>query len=223
MEFTRREKQCATCQLRKPLKLFPKDRKVADGRGAVCNLCMERKKVCAHCRLTKVASQFARDPGQPDKRARVCKPCALMLEHRKREKQALRLENVRNQAAYRALIAMEERGEPISTDLPATPKKPTKPQVTIEQDLCLTSTEVRELRERISREQGDRCAICQRPFSATVRRHLDHQHGDSDTGRKPMIRGVLCASCNTMLGMAREDHAVLLSAVEYLKEHGSKA
>lgn len=73
-------------------------------------------------------------------------------------------------------------------------------------------------------KQGGVCAICgatppppddSKPLPrghASTRLHTDHCH---TTGR---VRGLLCGKCNTMIGLANEDPAVLLTAVEYLKE-----
>ncbi len=63
--------------------------------------------------------------------------------------------------------------------------------------------------------QGWRCAICGVNFRSLSRkaRHIDHSHV---TGR---ARSVLCASCNTGLGMFRDDPAILRSAARYLDRH----
>jgi hypothetical protein len=67
--------------------------------------------------------------------------------------------------------------------------------------------------------QGDKCAICQRSGDAIARHHrksvkhslyIDHDH---DTGA---IRGLLCARCNSMLGFAEDDPALLQKALDYL-------
>jgi hypothetical protein len=64
----------------------------------------------------------------------------------------------------------------------------------------------------LSASQNDRCAICfksrgARPFS------IDHDHR---TGR---VRGLLCSTCNTGLGMFRDDVRILQYAIEYLIKH----
>jgi hypothetical protein len=69
--------------------------------------------------------------------------------------------------------------------------------------------------ESLFQASGDRCQICNRPFSedSSVKRCIDHCHA---TGR---VRGVVCGQCNCVLGYARDDPAVLLAAVRYLKAH----
>ena len=58
--------------------------------------------------------------------------------------------------------------------------------------------------------QQSKCAIC----GASDRRLVvDHHHA---TGR---VRRLLCDLCNTMIGYAREDPAILLAGAAYLREH----
>lgn len=64
--------------------------------------------------------------------------------------------------------------------------------------------------------QGHRCAICrcEEPPLDSVRRrdawHIDHDH---ETGK---VRGVLCPSCNLMLGYSRDNPEILIAAAGYL-------
>ena len=63
----------------------------------------------------------------------------------------------------------------------------------------------KELRSKIE------CEICTLPFKDNRDQHIDHCH---DTGS---IRGVLCRSCNVMLGYAKNNTQVLKNGVKYLK------
>ncbi|MDE3229139.1 MAG: endonuclease VII domain-containing protein [Chloroflexota bacterium] len=61
--------------------------------------------------------------------------------------------------------------------------------------------------------QDSKCAICQIAFDIGIPAHspmVDHDH------RTGQVRSLLCRRCNTMLGMAREQPAVLQAAIEYL-------
>jgi len=58
-------------------------------------------------------------------------------------------------------------------------------------------------------EQGGVCAICRGPEVRTF--HVDHDHL---TGR---VRGILCASCNHVLGRMKDDPALLRAAAAYLE------
>ena len=80
-----------------------------------------------------------------------------------------------------------------------------------------------ELKETL-KEQDDKCAICKSELPDLLiyedRRRgyaIDHNH---DTGK---FRGILCLTCNTLLGMAKDDKDVLLAAVDYLELNGTYA
>jgi len=66
-------------------------------------------------------------------------------------------------------------------------------------------------------EQGGRCAVCQseKPSSGEhpKRFAVDHCH------RSGKVRGLLCISCNTMLGLAKDDRFTLTRAIDYLTKH----
>ena len=63
--------------------------------------------------------------------------------------------------------------------------------------------------------QEGRCAICKRHQSEFSKRlHVDHDH---DT---KVVRSLLCTNCNTMLGLAKDDRQILLSACGYLLRNG---
>lgn len=69
------------------------------------------------------------------------------------------------------------------------------------------------------RKQLGLCSICQTTLPDVTkyeqrRRHytVDHCH---KSGR---VRGLLCTSCNTLLGMAKDSKETLLRAVDYLKK-----
>ena len=65
--------------------------------------------------------------------------------------------------------------------------------------------------ERMVRAQGGRCAICSDEFQSDKHTHVDHCHS---TG---VIRGILCVTCNLMLGHAKDDQQRLLAAAQYLE------
>lgn len=72
--------------------------------------------------------------------------------------------------------------------------------------------------ERLFREQGGVCAICQRPERAaykggTKRLAVDHCHQNLG------IRGLLCLSCNNGLGRFEDDPALLRAAADYIERH----
>ncbi len=72
--------------------------------------------------------------------------------------------------------------------------------------------------ELMLKSQNGVCAICNQVETAkyldTIKcLAIDHCH-------KPFkIRGLLCANCNRMLGLAKENIETLQQAVEYLEKH----
>ncbi len=72
-----------------------------------------------------------------------------------------------------------------------------------------------EFREMIAK-QGDRCALCQRPFKEIFSKHagspvVDHCH---TTGK---IRGILHRSCNAALGLIGDSLEAAQNLVRYLE------
>lgn len=65
--------------------------------------------------------------------------------------------------------------------------------------------------ERMLKEQDGKCAICTTQLLMEPQKPpLDHDHA---TG---MVRGILCKSCNHLLGLAKDDVSILLAAAQYI-------
>lgn len=59
------------------------------------------------------------------------------------------------------------------------------------------------------------CAICKCEFEpGGTRMNVDHNHDTAD------VRGILCSSCNTGLGMFKDSPDIIDAALAYLEEHG---
>ncbi|MFI8976915.1 endonuclease domain-containing protein [Nocardia asteroides] len=71
-------------------------------------------------------------------------------------------------------------------------------------------------RQRLMDEQGRVCAICGADESAALL-VVDHDHRAS--AGQPVVRGLLCATCNSGIGLLREDPRVLIRAAEYVQSH----
>lgn len=65
--------------------------------------------------------------------------------------------------------------------------------------------------ERLQKEQSNCCAIFSKSFDET-KRFIDHDH---DSGE---VRGLLCSSCNSGIGLLGDDLKSVMRAVEYLYE-----
>jgi len=61
-------------------------------------------------------------------------------------------------------------------------------------------------------DQNGRCAICKRLFTndKAMSPHVDHDHSTK------WVRGLLCNTCNTAIGMFREDPYVMAAAIDYI-------
>lgn len=75
----------------------------------------------------------------------------------------------------------------------------------------ITIAEYDELFER----QNGNCAICGLP-EIMRRLSVDHNH---ETGE---VRGLLCATCNLLIGNAKENADILLKAIDYLQSQEVK-
>jgi len=64
--------------------------------------------------------------------------------------------------------------------------------------------------ELLLKTQGGKCAICRRAPLDGVTLHIDHDHVTLK------IRGILCGSCNRLIGIAGESVVRLRSAINYL-------
>lgn len=64
--------------------------------------------------------------------------------------------------------------------------------------------------KRLYEAQDGRCYICRRATGKTRRLAVDHDH---KTGK---VRGLLCGTCNKMLGHARDDPSFFGWAMAYL-------
>lgn len=75
--------------------------------------------------------------------------------------------------------------------------------------------------DEIKEEQGGKCAICQKATGASKSLAVDHDHSCCPQAGKSCgncIRGVLCSSCNKLLGFAGDNPEFFLRAVEYLND-----
>ena len=62
-------------------------------------------------------------------------------------------------------------------------------------------------------QQGCKCAICSKVIIKTKDRHIDHCHSSGQ------VRGILCAKCNTAIGLLNEDTNIMISAISYVAKH----
>ncbi len=98
------------------------------------------------------------------------------------------------------------------------------PKKRLEQHLKYKYKTTLETFFQIIEEQAGKCAICCEELPDLMvyeqRRRgyaVDHNH---ETGK---VRGLLCISCNSVLGLSKDNPDVLRRAARYLEERGSYA
>jgi len=74
-----------------------------------------------------------------------------------------------------------------------------------------------EEQKSIIQEQGGKCPICDRFFGEYVNPETDHCHNGTIN-----VRGILCHTCNVMIGYAKDNTDVLQRAMQYLRKWNSK-
>jgi hypothetical protein len=65
--------------------------------------------------------------------------------------------------------------------------------------------------DRLNEEQGGVCAICEQPCRTGKRLAVDHDH---QTGH---VRGLLCRTCNSGIGLLNDDPDLLRKAADYIE------
>ena len=148
-------------------------------------------KKCSRCKTEKSLDFFCKHRGSKDGRNHICKECV-------KEYTAENKEKVRK---YKSDYYYANREKCIEKDRKNKLKK--KYNVTVE----WYDTQLKE--------QNGKCMICGTTegggISSTL--HVDHDH---ETGA---VRDLLCRSCNTGLGLFKENTALLKKAIEYVNRH----
>jgi hypothetical protein len=67
--------------------------------------------------------------------------------------------------------------------------------------------------DRMLEEQGGICAICKKPCATKRSLAVDHDHVSGK------IRGLLCRACNVVLGLMKDNPALLRISADYLELH----
>lgn len=83
--------------------------------------------------------------------------------------------------------------------------------------------------DRILAVQGHKCFICERARGTQKRLSVDHDHAvaiqdghEADKGCPNCVRGLLCSTCNKMLGHLRDDPLAWERGADYLRHWPSQ-
>lgn len=168
---------------------FEQERKAGRPRR-YCDGCFGKpgiSKTCSKCRATKRASEFYLDRSTGDGLRAYCKSCD------RQNAETWRKENRRAKLDQQRRWSANNRDRLRAYDL--------------KRNYGITQEEYDDLLT----DQQSRCAICATPDPGGKGRfHVDHDH-ETD-----IVRGLLCHSCNTGLGLFADDPDRLRSALVYL-------
>lgn len=147
---------------------------------------MADMKTCKTCERSLPLTSFHSHRGHPDGLYNHCKDCY----------------NARQRALYKAGYLLEERAayQAGYTDRLKVKRRARRYGIAPEEY------------ERLMREQGGRCAICD--GTETYEHHqlcVDHDHASG------LVRGLLCSRCNKALGGFNDDPLLLQAATRYLQ------
>jgi hypothetical protein len=172
---------------------------------------MENTKICKYCGIEYPISMY-------EKTRNRCKPCRKI---QRREEYLLNIDKNREYRRNWAFIHYDERKAKLRVWQLLNPdkmKKYSQKWKTINRDIIkdrrikthygLTPDE----HDRLFVKQDGRCAICDKDACELKKLfHVDHDH---KTGK---VRGLLCESCNHLIGNALDNVNILLSAIDYLE------
>lgn len=176
------------------------------------------EKRCPGCGEIKSLEEYHRDRGLRDGRARLCRTCAC-------EKQkAWRLKNPEpgRASARKWKAANKERADANHREWLKNNRDRVNeynriwwaehPETARRQTLRKRGMTAEQFADKMD-EQGGVCAICG-AYPPTGRAFaIDHDHKSGE------VRGLLCSSCNTALGLFKDNAENLLSAIQYLEKY----
>jgi hypothetical protein len=141
-----------------------------------------------------------------------CRPCYEALLDSRRARSVChpaRAEHVIGSGVCRSCYSLAK-----AKTNPPSACHPTRPERTIGSGICRACyAQVAKYGSTYAYD-GETCGICTRPLAAgSGKSAVDHCHACGT------VRGLLCANCNRMLGLAHDDVSVLSAAINYLRKH----
>lgn len=151
-------------------------------------------KKCSKCGVEKPLTDFWKRKDTPDGLSYYCKPCghADSVTWKRKNPTQQRIINLREKKKNRVARLAYTKNWALKARYGLLPKQ----------------------RDEMIAAQSNRCAICEKEFSNSRDTHVDHIHGSSP----PVVRGILCGSCNRGLGSFKDSFESLEKAAEYLKK-----
>jgi len=154
------------------------------------SLVSEETKTCPSCKLDKYFSEFGKDKSKPTGLSSYCKPCASLNRSKNYSKNPQK-EKEKLKEYYKN-------------------NKDKSRSYSLKNLYGLSIEEFNEMKYM----QGNSCKICKTHENNLKRKlFVDHCH------ETEKVRGLLCQSCNTMIGNAKDNILVLQSAINYLSSN----
>jgi hypothetical protein len=75
-----------------------------------------------------------------------------------------------------------------------------------------------EMFNMVWEEQDGKCCICTKPLNMDKKQNASRACADHEHVEPPKPRGILCTTCNAMLGHAQENPEILRTAALYLEK-----
>lgn len=167
---------------------------------------MSKLKECLKCNTFKPLTEFHKHCKTQDGHRTYCKVCRSIYANFYREKN--KEEHLKREAIKRI-----RRAESIKVESKKYANKSTTKLLRFAYTLENTYNITIKDYDRMYEEQNERCKICKISQDQIIRRLcVDHCHS---TGK---VRGLLCDSCNRLLGQAKDSSDILIEASKYIIE-----
>lgn len=177
-------------------------------------------KNCKTCRSDKPESEYYAYSYSADRLMYICKKCHLVNCKNYRAQNQEKIKSI-NRNCYQA--KREERLDSQKAYYQINKEKIKEyrrgwsrkhPSYAKSNDLKRKyNLSLNEFNEMLTSQSGS-CAICLSPFNENLIPYVDHCHVTQK------VRALLCSSCNTSLGLLKENTAILNSMIKYLEAHG---
>jgi len=164
-------------------------------------------KICCRCgeEFPKSTKYFFTNKSKPDGLRYECKECSKKHVEKNKEKIS------EQRKAYR-----DRNKERLLEEKRAIYRRPSVKLRVKKAQMRLKYGVSEEVVQELMDIQRGCCAICQDSLVSPESKRsfmIDHNH---DTGE---VRGLLCLSCNSAIGLLKEDEEVLTSAIRYLQKY----
>jgi hypothetical protein len=169
-------------------------------------------KVCSKCEIEKDVSQFFKDKQKSDGLYSQCKLCKYEKNRVWNANNRDRVVEGRKNYYQKNKEALKQKHKKYDKEYRAR-NKDRYYEKSWEKSIKANYGISKEVYERMLTSQNNCCAVCKSDIPGTFQKRfaVDHDHV---TGR---VRGLLCMWCNTALGKFKDDEALLLAAVDYLR------